>query len=299
MKKTITSLVLAASMMLNAVPMTSTAEEVDEKSYTYNELLEMTDEEVAELLSEDKSYKSERFLKYGFGDDSISDTEKFEKFFGVPAGWFERESTSLDHIVYSDTAILYRSFLKEYDRRAPYMEIRIEKDIELDYDLTAENFGFPSDWQIRAIDVSPCGTFTTSENEHVIRAFYIHHCYKIEIPLDVLTDFEKYARLVCSTGAVDTVENVYAVKDMYEVYLLLEGRAPFNCGDVNLDYEVNMADAVTIMQWAANPDKHHLTNAAQVIGDVYGNDGLTARDALEIQKYMLKQVEYLYVPQNK
>lgn len=68
-------------------------------------------------------------------------------------------------------------------------------------------------------------------------------------------------------------------------------------GDANCDGEVNMADAVMIMQSIANPDKYgvngtdatHITEQGKLNGDMDG-DGLTNADALEIQKIMLKLV---------
>lgn len=67
-------------------------------------------------------------------------------------------------------------------------------------------------------------------------------------------------------------------------------------GDSNCDGEVNMADAVLIMQSISNPDKYgingtakgHITAQGQSNGDVAENgNGITSKDALEIQKYKL------------
>ena len=65
-------------------------------------------------------------------------------------------------------------------------------------------------------------------------------------------------------------------------------------GDANCDYEVNMADAVIIMQALANPNKYglngtadrHLTEQGKLNGDMNG-DGLTVGDAQTIQKILL------------
>ena len=66
-------------------------------------------------------------------------------------------------------------------------------------------------------------------------------------------------------------------------------------GDTNCDGEVDMADAVLIMQALANPNrygidgtaKHHLTEQGRINGDMDG-DGLTVGDALDIQEKLLK-----------
>ena len=63
-------------------------------------------------------------------------------------------------------------------------------------------------------------------------------------------------------------------------------------GDANLDKDVNISDAVCIMQCIANPDKFRLSSQAMENADVTGdNDGVTSRDALVIQKYMLKLID--------
>ena len=58
-------------------------------------------------------------------------------------------------------------------------------------------------------------------------------------------------------------------------------------GDANCDGEVNMGDAVLIMQTLANPDKYKLTEKGKVNADMDG-DGITNADALAIQKKLLK-----------
>ena len=69
-------------------------------------------------------------------------------------------------------------------------------------------------------------------------------------------------------------------------------------GDANCDSEVDMSDIVLIMQALANPnkyglngnDEHHITEKGIDCADVEGNgDGITANDALRIQKYLLVQ----------
>ncbi len=65
-------------------------------------------------------------------------------------------------------------------------------------------------------------------------------------------------------------------------------------GDANCDGEVNMADAVLVMQTLANPDKYSLTDKGGLNADVSGgNDGITNKDALAIQKYKLGLISAL------
>ncbi len=66
--------------------------------------------------------------------------------------------------------------------------------------------------------------------------------------------------------------------------------------DANCDTNVNMSDAVIIMQSLANPnkygvngtDEHHITEQGKKNGDIAGNnDGITNADALAVQKKLL------------
>ena len=73
-------------------------------------------------------------------------------------------------------------------------------------------------------------------------------------------------------------------------------------GDANVDGEVSLSDAVLIMQSLANPDKYgtkgtdktHLTAQGEKNADCESaGNGITNKDALAIQKYMLKLIEKL------
>lgn len=73
----------------------------------------------------------------------------------------------------------------------------------------------------------------------------------------------------------------------------------FNYGDANCDGSINLADSVIILQSVANADMYgingssplRITRQGEKNGDCAGNnDGLTAKDALAIQKYMLKMI---------
>ena len=73
-------------------------------------------------------------------------------------------------------------------------------------------------------------------------------------------------------------------------------------GDANIDGEVSLSDAVLIMQSLANPDKYgtkgtdktHLTAQGEKNADCESvGNGITNKDALAIQKYMLKLIHKL------
>lgn len=67
-------------------------------------------------------------------------------------------------------------------------------------------------------------------------------------------------------------------------------------GDANEDGEVNVADAVFIMQVLSNPDDYQLTEQGKKNSDIVGKgDGVTAKDALAIQMLginLLKQTDF-------
>ena len=55
-------------------------------------------------------------------------------------------------------------------------------------------------------------------------------------------------------------------------------------GDANLDGYVSISDAVAILQHIGNRDKYGLKPQGLINGDVDGSEGITANDALVIQK---------------
>ena len=72
------------------------------------------------------------------------------------------------------------------------------------------------------------------------------------------------------------------------VYTADQPSANVKYGDANCDGEVNMADAVMIMQSIANPNKYVLTAEGSKNADCSGgNDGVTNKDALAIQRFKL------------
>lgn len=67
-----------------------------------------------------------------------------------------------------------------------------------------------------------------------------------------------------------------------------------NVGDTNEDGEVNLADAVLIMQAIASPTKYKITEQGRLNGDVDNTgDGLTGNDAFKIQQFVLRIIPSL------
>ena len=65
-------------------------------------------------------------------------------------------------------------------------------------------------------------------------------------------------------------------------------------GDANVDGKVNLADAVFIMQYKANPSKYEISEQGMANADVdEPGSGITNKDALLIQQYLLGLVSKL------
>ena len=65
-------------------------------------------------------------------------------------------------------------------------------------------------------------------------------------------------------------------------------------GDANCDGNIDMGDAVAIMQALANPNKYKLSDQGAANADVYdAGSGVTANDANTIQKYLLGLIKSL------
>lgn len=87
-----------------------------------------------------------------------------------------------------------------------------------------------------------------------------------------------------TTATTTTVTTTVSVPDDDDV----------NLGDANVDGTINLADAVLIMQYKANPNKYSLTAQGEKNADCASvGDGITNKDALAIQKLMLGLLDKL------
>ena len=85
---------------------------------------------------------------------------------------------------------------------------------------------------------------------------------------------------------------------------IVTGELPVTlAGDANVDGQVDMGDAVIIMQCLANPnkfdvggtDEHSITVQGKTNGDVdKSSKGLTTNDALRIQEYLLGNIKSFF-----
>ena len=106
------------------------------------------------------------------------------------------------------------------------------------------------------------------------------------ITLDELPDLKSYPISdEPQTTQPDTSENTSQPSSQSGVSL---------AGDSNCDGTINLADAIFIMQCKANPTKYTLSEQGEINSDVADKgDGVTNKDALMIQKYLLGLVDKL------
>lgn len=113
-------------------------------------------------------------------------------------------------------------------------------------------------------------------------------------------DLKRGENVILETDFDSTKPGVYTVKILgstskdlsFTVKVL--GGGVVKPGDANCDGEINLSDAVLIMQSLANPSKYKLNPEQSANADCAGNgDGVTNLDALAIQKYTLKLIKSL------
>ena len=118
-------------------------------------------------------------------------------------------------------------------------------------------------------------------------------------PMDIFNEMKKLSETVSGLDAVFIQTEVWLENpDMYYCSYcnsptLIDGLT----GDANVDGDMDLSDAVMVMQSLADPDKYgtngtderHLTAQGEKNADIAGdNDGVTNLDALAVQKKLLK-----------
>ena len=233
---------------------------------SYNELTKLTNEEFSEKFN---------LSDYHFGDDSISDEIKFQEYLNQPIAGFVGDNYE---------SVAYAAYLRfTRGENVPYITFSVDRYTKMDNSLTPEDFGYPKEWKITAYD---CVLSTESRYPRQM------HEYRIEVPIDIISDFEEYVRLEKSSyySRNYSKNNPYGITSFFDIdyqFASMGGNISNLYGDANCDFEVSMADAVLIMQSLANPDKYVLDGIGRINADMDG-DGITNADALAIQKKLLK-----------
>jgi hypothetical protein len=125
---------------------------------------------------------------------------------------------------------------------------------------------------------------------------------KTEIPLEILFKCPNCGKLVHDEDVAKTASGHDMCMECYNADIshitttttnTTESSLSVIPGDTNCDDQVNMADAVFIMQCIANPDKYKLTEQGQKNADVDGSGDVTNMDSLTIQQFKLKLIDSL------
>ena len=104
------------------------------------------------------------------------------------------------------------------------------------------------------------------------------------------------------TFSEEDIDYVLDTETMISTYTIKVSAAQTVYGDANCDGTVDMSDIVLIMQSLANPDKYgengseknHLSAQGRINADVdLSSKGISANDALRIQRYLLHQITSL------
>lgn len=254
---------------------TSVSSEDVQKFYTYNELIQMSDEEFSELYD---------YSAYYFGNDEVPDEIKFEKYLNqVPDFYIGDNYEGLKFGAYKR----FKS-----GECVPYLTLGVDRYTPLSEELTTDMLGYPDKWDISLHD----GVWYPEIDIPVQL-----HEYRIEVPVEIVADFETFVRLEKSYKSIDNYDflqrNSWGIEcfhDIYQQFCSYGDNVSNLYGDANLDYKVNIADAVLVIQVATNPDKYaqgkseySISAQGEINADVDGKAGLTNEDALLIQKLSL------------
>ena len=115
------SVLLASVLFIISMSVSLIASAETEKTYTYSEIMAMTDEEFMEVSEYGSFYEF-----YGF--ENMTDDEKYSLVLGDDYYWYE-------------------CFINGTEK--PYFALTVDESIELDSTLTSQDLGFPEGWEIK------------------------------------------------------------------------------------------------------------------------------------------------------
>ena len=280
-----------SSIMLGIMEKADEAQNATKKKYSFMECMLMTDDEFIGV------YNTERLKDCGFGDDTIDNAEKFDKYLNTPPKYYYAPQSGTKYE--SGTYTNYKKFISG-DADA-YITFYVNLCNKLSPDLKSEDLGCMSNWEIELID----GKYTETYTNYPAAKKHIEplHEYHVHIPAEVLSNFETYVRFEAASNYFSDIarNNDYGIvhyddiNAQYSVRLAGEETIDGNlAGDANLDGKTTVADAVAILQSIGNRDKYALTPQGLINADIDGYDGVTAKDALEIQTWDSNGEDFLY-----
>lgn len=273
MKKTIIAFLTACVITVPSIPAFSNAAEAEK--LTFNDYMSMTNEEVA------LNYQTEKLTECSFGDETVEDDIKFEKYLNTPPAFYTGNNyCSPDYGAYM------RFITGEV---APYITFYVNMNTQLLEMISPDEFGYTSDWRIETVE----GKWVVEMADGTKTIHPIHE-YRLYVPVEVISDFETYIRLEASNQHFTDIEQnnnygIYYCEDIVgqfksygEAEAIIDGNI---VGDANLDGKTTVADAVAILQHIGNRDKYGLKPQGLINADVDGVAGVTANDARVLQEW--------------
>jgi hypothetical protein len=119
----------------------------------------------------------------------------------------------------------------------------------------------------------------------IAQIFVIRHCSDFNGFSD--EEYQKYIDSLAAEKKVETENIRYSYTSNISV---LSQTSVERSGDANCDGDVDLADAIFIMQNMANPDKYQISSIGRFNADVCETgQGVTVNDALEIQNRLLNK----------
>ena len=262
------------------VNMTAVPEKAD-KEYTFDDMKKMSEEEISALfaskgMTDEKKYSvwtKEKVAK-ALEDCSIMIVLKPEATFVNSEGkTIVNESADLEELVKDDGCITEQIYYIANSVGVPNNEVWL-----------ADDHG----WKIVAEE--------TNDGSRIYRRYLSFGLYPHNS-----TDADTSNMLIAAGLNYAQLSPCYQIIELESTNAIITGDLPADeasslKGDVNCDGEVDMSDAVLIMQALANPNKYgengtaenHLTAQGKENGDFDG-DGLTVGDAQTIQKKLLNK----------
>ena len=257
------------TLTLNAVT------ENSDNEFTFDDMKKMSEEEISSLfaakgMTDEKKYSvwTKEKVATALEESSIMIVLKPEATFVNSEGkTIVNESTDIEELTKDDGCITEQIYYIANSVGVPNNEVWL-----------LDGHG----WKIR-----------TEENDDGSKIYRRYLSFGLYPPHSQDTD--KSNMLIAAALNYVQFSSCYQLIELESKNAIITGDNPAIVkGDANCDGEVDMADAVLIMQALANPNKygldgttdHHLTKQGELNGDMDG-DGLTVGDAQAIQKKLL------------
>ena len=289
MKKKIVSALMAVAMCISALPMSVCAENSTDNAEI--ELLEFTQKFCDEvLLNPEESEENRLIYNYfkGVYDYDIAYNAEYGRVYSAEWLGVEKDEKAADYgsnfhyVKYTVNNCTDNNTVPNHD------------DIKIAQYINWENWACELDYHDNPYITEEEFEELNYEEKYIeVAKIYDETGDRIAYPPTTMLDKEPYyvgengkgynyggEELDIIDGKVVRVTDIKLDKvDILEAEKLT--------GDANVDGDVNMADAVLIMQSLSNPNEYKLSEQGLINSDYNGDGGVTALDALEIQILMI------------